>query len=323
MRYGLAYNGFFGLDELLSIAREADGTIVEGVWLCEHLGYRDAFVPAAAILSMTAHLSVNMTAVSPYGRNPMHTAMQTASLSEIGPGRVSLVLGTGNKLAFRESGMDQERPLSAIREYIQVLRALWSADAVTLEGQIYNMKGATFHVPMSSPPPLHVAATGKKMLALAGQVADGVVISAGMPTAALRPTLDAVAGAASAAGRSAGAAIGLVVTSLDESREVAIEKSRQMLAYLLRNPVVAEKVNASGLSLDSAALMDAATNRDWPKAWSLISDEIVEACSIAGTPKELPDYLDRYVDSGLDKVVLLPLDGARGGRLAVDALCAL
>ena len=325
MRYGLAYNGFYPIGELLEIARAADGTAIEGIWLAEHLGYRDAFVPAAAILSATRNLKVAPTAVSPYARNAMLTAMQTASLCELDHGRVILGLGTGNPMAYAESGMAQERPVSAIREYLHLIRALWSGERVTWGGRMLQMCGATFHVPLSPVPPIQLAAMRDRMLALAGEATDGVVISAGLAPEAIRISLEKSFSAAKEVGRppSAVEAVGFVITAVSQSGGEAMEEARRNLAYLFRNRFAAEQLQVTGARLDAEALANASSRRDWDAATRLVSNEVVELCSIAGTLEECRAMTARYAETGLDVLVLVPLGGAKGGHLALEMIRGL
>jgi 5,10-methylenetetrahydromethanopterin reductase len=325
VRYGLAYNGFYSINELLEIARAADGTAVEGIWLAEHLGYRDAFVPAAAILAATQHLKVFPTAVSPYGRNAMLTAMQTASLAEMAPGRVVLGLGVGSPMAYQESGMSQAQPLVSVREYLQLIKALWSGERVMHEGRQFHMHNATFHVPVSPAPAIQLAAMRDQMLALAGEATDGVVISAGLAPEAIRLALQKTRRAADESGRPAGAVagVGFVIASLAASDAEAVAAARHHLAYMLRNPFVAEQLRLTGTDLDATALAEAASRRDWDTAAQLIRDEIVDRCTLAGSLSTCRTKVARYTETGLDVLVLLPEDGAKGGWAALELIQSL
>ena len=119
----------------------------------------------------------------------MLTAMQVASLAEMAPGRVVLGLGTGNPMAYQESGMSQEQPVASMREYLHLIKALWSGERVTWQGRIFHMRGATFHVPVQPMPAIQLAAMRDRMLALAGEVSDGVVTSGGLAQQAIRRSL--------------------------------------------------------------------------------------------------------------------------------------
>ena len=325
MRFGLSYTGMYPLKELMEVAQAADGTAIEGIWLAEHLGYRDAFVPAAAVLSATKHLKVTPTAASPYSRNPMLTAMQAGTLAEMAPGRVALVLGSGSPMSYKESGMQQERPLVAMRECLHLIRCLWSGERVEWQGDMFQLHGATFHIPLESAPPVHMAAIRDRMLALAGEISDGVIISAALAPESIRVSLEKSLKAAADAGRSPDAFVraGLVVLSVAESRAEAVEEARQHLAYLFRNQFVAEQLRDAGASVNFEALHDAYTRRDMEAAYRLISDELIELCSVTGTPADCRAMLPRYADAGLDTLVLNPLAGAKGGHLAMKVVQGL
>ena len=322
MNYCISYTGMYPLKELIELAQAADGTAIEGIWLAEHLGYRDAFVPAAAVLSATKHLTVTPTAASPYSRNPMLTAMEAGTLAEMGPGRVALVLASGSPMSYKESGMQQERPLVAMREYLHLIRCLWTGERVEWQGQMFQSQGATFHIPLESTPAVHMAAMGDRMLALAGEISDGVIISAALAPESIRVSLEKSLKAAADAGRSPDTFVraGLVVLAVAESRAEAVEEARQHLAYLFRNQFVAEQLRVAGASVNFEALHDAYTRRDMEAASRLISDELIELCSVTGTPADCTAMLPRYAKTGLDTLVLKPLAGAKGGHLALKVV---
>lgn len=322
MRFGLAYSGMFPVGDLVEVARAVDGGPIEGIWLLEHLGYRDAFVPAAAVLGATRHLMVVPTAVSPYARNPMLVAMQMATLAELARRRADLVLAAGNSMAYGESGMEQPRPVAAMEEYVGILRAFWSGDRVQRAGSVFHVTGATFHVPVEPAPGIHVAATRERMLELAGRVADGVLLSAALSPDAIRRSLELVRRGAVAAARQANPpSLGAVVlVSAGSTRDQAVEEARVMLSYLLRTRSRSAPIPGERLPMDLEALSRAWERRDLVAARALVPDQIVEVCSVAGTPADCRAGLARYAEMGLDTIVLLPVSGAAGIRRALEVV---
>ena len=86
---------------------------------------------------------------------------------------------------------------------------------------------------------------------------------------------------------------------------------------------VAEQLGVAGASVDFEAMHDAYTRRDLEAACRLISDEMIELCSVAGTPADCRAMLARYAEAGLDILVLNPLAGANGGHLAMKVVRGL
>lgn len=98
MQIGVSFDGFAPYGEALTFAREAAAAGAGSLWMADHLGYREPIVSCLGFASAIEGVRVIPTAVSPYLRHPMPTAMQMATLAEAAPGRVALALGTGNPL---------------------------------------------------------------------------------------------------------------------------------------------------------------------------------------------------------------------------------
>src|SRR5918997_6817822 len=133
MKIGVSFDGFAPYAEALAFAKEAALAGAKSLWMADHLGYREPIVSCLCFATAVADVHVVPTAVSPYLRHPMPTAMQLATLAEAAPGRVALALGTGNPLFLAESGESIEKPVAVAREFIWALRALWSGDPVQQE----------------------------------------------------------------------------------------------------------------------------------------------------------------------------------------------
>jgi 5,10-methylenetetrahydromethanopterin reductase len=308
--------------DALALAREAEARGVESLWMAEHLGFRDAPASAMAVLAATRAVVVAPAAISIYTRHPMITAMTAATLAELAPGRVVIALATGNPRALGEIGLGVAAPAQTMREYTEILRALWRGEPVTHQGQHFRLKDAHLHVRTESSIPLYVAAMGPRMLELAGEIADGVLLSAALSPRYIRHSLDLVNAGARRAGRPPGAvaAAGFVLASIAKDGQTARHDAKKMLAYLCRNRFIAENLEMTGSRIDRAAAADAAARGDWETAVGLISDEALAPFAVAGTPEECRGQLYAFGAAGLDTLILLALGDLQARRLAVELL---
>lgn len=324
MALGIALDGMVPMDEMLRLARAAEARGVASLWMAEHMGYRDGLASSAAFLAATRTLTVVPTAISIYTRHPMIVAMTAATLDEQAPGRVLLALASGNPRALGEVGLAVERPQATMREYAGVLRALWQGEPVAYAGARFRLAEARCHVVMRRPLPLYVAAMGPRMLELAGEIGDGVLLSAGISPGYIRRSLDRVAAGARRAGRDPGAVTraGFVLAAVDPDGEAARRAAKRMLAYLFRNRFIAEDLALTGIAVDRQAAADAAARGDWAAAERLVPDGVVAAHAVAGTPAECRAQVARFRDAGLAVPVLLAVgDGAARDR-AIDLAAA-
>ncbi len=317
---GLAFDGMLPMPEMVDLARRAERLGVPGLWMAEHLGHRDAVAGSMALLGVTATAAVAPTAVSIYVRHPMLAAMAAATLEEFAPGRTRCVLATGNPRALGELGVAVDRPVARMREYVTIVRALWRGERVTFDGEVFRLRGARLHVAPPAPPPLWIGAMGPRMLALAGELADGVLFSAALAPAYLRRALGLVHDGARRAGRdpkSVGAA-GFVITSVGRDGPAARREAKKMIAYLCRNRFVAESLTMVGSRIDRAAAADAAARGDWDAALRLIPDDEVTQYACAGTLAECREQLAAFRIAGLEAPVLLAIGDVEARRLAVE-----
>src|SRR5438270_913172 len=173
MSLGILYNGLYDTNEFIALARDAQVLGVRSAWIAEQPGHRDAFVIAAAVAQHTG-LSVYPGAVSPYSRHPMSIAMSAAALSELAPGRVGLVLGTGGVPNQAAYGVRVAQPAGTLREAVAAVRGLLAGQTLdTREARAvrFSFKGARLDPPAPGVP-IFLAAIGPRLQAVAGEAAD-------------------------------------------------------------------------------------------------------------------------------------------------------
>lgn len=320
MQAGIALDGMIPIGEMLDLARRAEARGVPELWMAEHMGHRDGLSSTMAFLAATRRIVVAPTAISVYSRHPMITAMTAATLEELAPGRTMLALASGNPRALGEMGLAVEQPITTTREYTAILRRLWAGEPVTFEGERFRLKEARLHIRLPGPIPVYVAAMGPRMLRVAGEIGDGVLLSAGLSAAYIRQSLDLVAAGAREAGRDPGsvAAAGFVLAAVADDGTAARREAKKMLAYLFRNRFIAENLAITGVNADRQAAADAAARGDWETAIALVPDEAVRQCAIAGTLAECRSQVAAFRAAGLARPILLAVGDARARELAIE-----
>src|SRR5579872_1430510 len=121
VRVGVAFDGFIATDKAIELAKLAASAGAQSLWFAEHLGYREAITSCAAFALTAPGPMLVPTAVSPYLWHATPTAMALATLDELAPGRADVAIGVGNPLFLQESGKKPEKPVRAMREFIQAL----------------------------------------------------------------------------------------------------------------------------------------------------------------------------------------------------------
>lgn len=304
--FGISFDGFVPITEAVEIAKVAEACGARSFWIAEHLGYREPFITALALAQATKTARLFPTAVSPYLRHPMPTAMALASLAEIMPNRFGAAIGVGNPLFLKESGLAIEKPVKVIEQYVTAFRGLMDGATVNQEGLTFHLAGARLAFKPEPSPPIYLAAIGPQMLKLAGRIADGLVLSSGLTIPYVKQSLQVATKAARESGRNPTmlhktSYIFFIAGGDAEDRNA---KVRQKLAFLFRNQKISDNLRSSGLSIDHEAIMAAVARRDHAQAMALVPEQAVDAFAVAGEPDECRRRLQSYADAGLDEVIL-------------------
>jgi 5,10-methylenetetrahydromethanopterin reductase len=213
-------------------------------------------------------------------------------------------------------GVRRERPLLAMREYIEVVRRLIAMENVTFHGEFVDVEDIEIDIVHGdrSPRnvPIYLGATGMRMMELAGEVADGALLNYLVSPAYNETAMEHLAAGAAKAGRSVEDVDRpqLVVCSLDEDRGAALDRARELVTqYLGQQPHIGK---ASGV--DQALLDEIAKVLTWPagpeeirRAMALVPDDVVQMVTASGTPDECRAKVREYVETGCTCPILYPL----------------
>lgn len=305
-RLGIMFDGFDHASDMVETVRRAEDVGADSVWVAEHMGFREAVACSAAFAATTTRIRLIPTAISPYMWHPMPTAMSLATLAELAPGRVGVAVAVGNLLNLKESGHRPVKPVRAIGEFVEDLRALWAGDTVERTALNYTLDGARMAFAPPEPIPIYVASSGPKVLGLAGRVADGVLLSAGLCLPFTKRCLAWAEDGRVAAGRAPDSIsrAGFVFCSVSPDGSEAREELRRKLGFLFRNESQAKNISDSGVEIDLAAIIAAIAQRDFEAAAALVPDAAIDAFGVAGTPAACRDGLEGYLGAGLDEIIL-------------------
>ena len=322
MRLGVFFDGFSTTAEMLDVSRRAEAAGAASLWFAQHMGYRDAIVWATAAAGATSTIALVPTAITPYLWPPLPVAMAMATLGEIAPGRARLVVSVGNLLNLSESGVEPVVPIRVMREYVEALRALHDGAVVRQEGRVHQLRGAKMVFDAGARYPLYVASTGPQMLKLAGEIGDGVLLSAGLTLVSCRNCLAHVEAGIAAKGRDPKALRRAALINLRVSRDGKAAKAAVLrsLAFLFRNRTHAENIKSSGLDIPQDKIIACLADHDLDAAVRLMPTEAANIFAVAGTPDECGARLAEYLAVGLDEPVIEVTGTAEERALALEVV---
>ncbi len=302
--------------EGMEYARYAEQRGFEAVWQAESRLVREATVPMAAFAAVTERIKVGSGVVNNWTRNVGLLAATFSTLDDLAPGRVLLGIGAWWDPLASKVGIKRRRPLEAMRETVEVVRRLLAMERVTFHGELVDVEDIQIDIVHGdrSPKavPIYIGATGMKMMELAGEIADGVVLNYMVGPRYNRDAVQALGVGAERAGRKLEDLDRpqLVVCSLDDDREVALDRARELLTqYLGQQPHI---MRASGV--DPGLIEEIGAALTWPagpeeirRAMKLVPDDAVRMISASGTPEECRAKVREYVEAGCTCPILYPL----------------
>jgi 5,10-methylenetetrahydromethanopterin reductase len=308
------------LSEGIELVKYAEEKGFEAVWQAESRLVRDAIVPMAAFASHTTKLKVASGVTNNWTRNIGLLAATFLTLDDLAPDRIICGIGAWWDPLASKVGINRRKPLSAMRETVEVLRRLLNMENVTFHGEFHYVDGIQLDVvhgrrePRNVP--IYIGATGMKMMELAGEIGDGVCLNYLVhPDYNLR-AMDALEVGAKRAGRSIDDIDRpqLMICSVDYDRKKALDGARKMMTqYLGQQPHLMKASGVSQELLDEIhqVLTWPATDEEIEGAMHLVPDDVVQMCTASGSPEEVKAKVREYIDNGCTCPILYPLGDPR------------
>ena len=295
---------------VMDIAQTAAAMNYRSLWTVEANG-TDAFSLLGAVSAVAPKLDLATGIVPVQVRTPPLTAMSAATLQAMSPeADVWLGLGVSAPGILRQHGAPlPERPIAMMREYVALLRECLSGEAVTFEGDFWQVKRFRLGVRLGDRrPKIVMAALNPQMLKLAGEIADGVLLNY-IPVAHVAESIARV--------RSGGDAkiFAYVHAAVGDLERSARSARKDLFNYAMADGY-AKMFRSAGFADDVDALRARHAERDRDGALAAISEDMIQAINFIGSQQQVTDFVKGYVDAGVEHPVLMPMPWG-DDRLAV------
>ena len=175
VRTGIVFRPDFRPDTLQETAAAERAGVAE-LWLWEDCFLQGGIAAAAVALASSETLTVGLGVLPAPLRNVVITAMEIATLEAMFPGRLRVGIGHGVQDWMRQAGAAVASPLTLMREYVTALSDLLAGRSVTVDGSYVRLAEVRLDWAPQQRVPVLIGGTGPKTLALAGEIADGVVL---------------------------------------------------------------------------------------------------------------------------------------------------
>ncbi|MBN2334552.1 5,10-methylenetetrahydromethanopterin reductase [Candidatus Bathyarchaeota archaeon] len=273
----------------------------DSIWITDHFNNRNVYVSLAFIANYTDRIKLGPGVTNPYLIHPVYTAQSVASLNEVAPGRVICGIGAGDKTTLEMLGREMESPLRAMRESVGLIRSQIAREKGGYGGRMFSTSaGARFNFKVKGEVPIYIGAQGPKMLQLAGEIGDGVLINASHPRDIER-AVDLVAKGAAKAGRNGDEIDVAAYTSFSvaDDRKSAKKSVVPVVAYIVAGspPQILER---HGIPVESADhIRKDLADRNWGEAFGAVNSEMIDAFSICGDPDQCVEQIDGLFKTGV------------------------
>ena len=281
---------------IIASGKLADEIGYATLWVLDsHLLFHEVYTLLGALAVSTRRIRLGTAVTNPLTRHPTVTAAAFSTLSELSAGRASLGISVGDS-ALKSMNLAAAK-MEVLAQTVALCRQLLSGEAVSLgEGRTAQLH----HV--GPPVPIYVAATGPKMLHLAGRIADGVILMNGIAPELIRAAIAFVREGERAAARAAGCVRIAVWAACHPSHQaVKFHVARAILRSIpgevddLTRQVAAKVKQAYDFRQHGSAQAEFAR---------LIPDEIVARFAFAGEYAAIAQQVLALEPCGVDEAIL-------------------
>ncbi|HEY4378087.1 MAG TPA: LLM class F420-dependent oxidoreductase [Acidimicrobiales bacterium] len=315
---GFTFASLMGLGPVTAVdtARRAEELGYQSFWTAETTG-TEAFSLLAAAGAVAPSLGLGTGVLALQLRTPMVVAMGAATLQALHPDQ-DILVGVGISspvVTQRWHGVPYgEHPLARVREYVTLVKECLSGEKVDFAGDFYEVKGFRLGVRLGErKPKVVVGALNPKMLELAGEVADGVLLNY-LPASHVPWSVEQV--------RKGGDATiyAYVHAGVGDPDDGRVPAQKDLFSYCVVD-AYARNFERAGFADEVAAVREAHAAGDRAAALAAVSDRMIAAIDTMGDAATVRGSMQAYVDGGVEVPILMPLPwGPDRGQVISDTM---
>jgi F420-dependent oxidoreductase-like protein len=288
--------------------------------LAEELGYsclsmgeswgEDALTSLAQLAAVTSRIRIGTSIVPVFARSPANLAMTALNMDRMSEGRFFLGLGTSGQLVIQDlHGEAFRKPLTRMREYIDVLRKAMRGERLDHDGEFFHLQRFRLRLPpYRAHLPIYIASLSPASLRLTGELADGWLPIFLAPSR-MQAAVAELKSAAEEAGRSlADIAISPQVSIyVTDDIAAARDRERPHIAFYIGGMGVFyhQYMHRIGFGAEADRVREAYLGRNRDRAAQLVTDEMVDAMTIIGNPQQCRDQMQTFFAAGVQEIRLV------------------
>ncbi len=287
------------LEKTLDRVGRADQLGFAAVYTTQIAG-RDALSVLMAYASVSERIRLGTGVLPIFSRTPVAMAQAAATIDEFSDGRMVLGLGVSHQVTVENwYGARISKPVTQMREYVGIVRAILCGEAPP-EGEFFNTRFQFMGYEPRPELPIYVAALSPKMLRLAGELADGVMLWLCSPAYIRDVVVPEVTAGREQAGKSLAGfdVVAAVPVALTDDVDAARASMRQDLIPYASLPFYRAMLERSGFGAEIAAFDEGMQAGDIDRAKAGLSDAMLGALAGIGPAEEVRAAVERYLEAG-------------------------
>jgi 5,10-methylenetetrahydromethanopterin reductase len=320
------------VDSVPEYAKKLEEWGYDLIWCPDERFERSPYVILTLAAQATTQVKLGVSVTNPYTRHPLITGSAVATVNEVSGGRAVFGLGAGASSFFERQGIERPSPpVVSIREVVEILRPFIRGKTVNYKGKTHNFTGANIDF-QSHPAPIYIAARGPKLLQLAGEVADGVIIGSLTSPEGLKYALKNVRLGLEKSNRNSDEfdIVLWAYTAITDNMEVAKNRvSRLVVSSMWSSRKIIDK-----LGLDEgewrpleeemkAGFRKGLSSREvYASAARKLSNVLIESWSLAGDVEFVKKRVDDAKKAGIKHIAILALGESRSNRMETQRVFA-
>lgn len=288
------------------IGENAESLGVDGIWIGEDIGIgQETTVLTADLLTKTSRIRVG-TGIIPIAIHNISTIARAAlTLHETGNGRFSLGLGLGGLQDLQKLGIVIGKPVSALRQATLVLRRLFAGESVTMKSELFRLNAFTLNLNNPVEIPIMFGVRGLQMLKLAGELADGVILSG--PINYIQHAIEIVNQAAAKVNQEPHSIEKIVWLPTIPTFRGGSEKVAKRVVALVVADTPIQVLDSLDIDIERANKIRQVVAASGPRDGAeLVDQDFIDTFSISGTKEHMIDRFELLHNIGATEVVVGP-----------------
>jgi len=297
-----------GADNAVELARAAKDRGYDEIWMAEVNG-GDSYALAGAVAQGLPGTRIGTAVVPAQTRTPMMHAMAAMTLSQLTGGNFILGIGLSSPNIVHDwAGQPYNKPLTRMREHVEVLRQMLSGQKTTYEGRTLSAKGFRLGGATVGDVPIYLGALNKDMLRLTGALADGICLNM-VPEFALPQVLGEVRAGAEEAGRDPSAIEVVARLHVVMADDPAMGRNliRTVFGAYAATPGYNKCFDWIGFADEARQIREAFAKGDRAGVAAGVTDRLCDAMAVVGDRETVRARVRAYAEAGIDVCVVNPI----------------